>query len=67
MIATASEISTVIAIPGPNARKNPSSPAISEAVPPATIKPAVTTIGRYSAVADSAASRRVSPGVETLA
>ena len=57
MTEIASETRTVSAMPGPKARKNSSSPATSAAVPPATIRPAVTTIGRYSEVDACAASR----------
>ena len=59
--ATASVTSTVTAMPGPKARKNPSRPTISEADPKATISPAVTMIGRKSRVVCSAARTRRSP------
>ncbi len=61
VIATTSDTSTVSAIPGPKSRKNASRPAMRAAVPPATISPAVTTIGRYCAVASWAASTRSAP------
>ena len=59
--ATASVTSTVTAMPGPKARKKPSLPTKSEADPSATIKPAVTMIGRKSRVVSSAARTRRSP------
>ena len=55
---TATEISAVIARPGPNARKKSSRPATSEAVPAATITPAVSTTRDVPAVAARIAANR---------
>ncbi len=59
--ATSSAISTVMARAGPNARSEPSRAAVSEAMPAATTRPAVTMIGVYSAVVCRAAGPRRSP------
>ena len=59
--ATISEITTVRARAGPNARMNFSLDTASAAVPAATVSPAVTMIGRKFAVVASAASRRLWP------
>ena len=61
VIETASVMSVVAARPGPKARKNCRWPTTSAAVPAATIRPAVTTIGATSATAARAAGRRSSP------
>ena len=47
---------TVPAMAGPSAWKKSSVPARSAALPAATISPAVSTVGKYSAVAFVAAS-----------
>ena len=58
---TARPVSTLSAIAGPKDRKTSSVPSISVAVPAATIRPAVTTIGPYSVAVPSAASTADSP------
>ena len=51
----------MIAIPGPNERKKPSVPSISEATPKETTAPAVSTIGVLRRVEPRTASRVGTP------
>ncbi len=61
VIATTMLMTVVSARPGPNARKNSSLPATSAAVPAATMRPAVKTIGATSTTVPRAAATRGSP------
>ena len=64
--ATAIAVTTVSASAGPNAASVPTLATVSAAMPPATTRPAVRMIGRYSAVVRRAAWRRGSPSARRL-
>jgi hypothetical protein len=61
LAATASATSTAIAMPGPNACRNPTRATTSDALPSATVSPAARTIGRSSRSVRSAAATRGCP------
>ena len=64
VIDTARPTNAASARPGPNARKNSSSPASSEAAPSDTIRPAVTTTGSTRTVAPSVGLQTRVTGLE---